>query len=206
MLKPTGKRGRPREFDPKIALAGASETFIRYGYSGASLDALARAMQLNKPSLYAAFGDKRALFLLVLEERYRRVGVRYRAQFEKGRTLEEALRNVFEDAVEVCLGEGGPPGCPIASAAATEALEDPAIGEATRQFRVRSDQGIAVWIRSKIEPERASLADGIARLASGVLYDIALRARGGESRAELRQLARDSSQILAGGTGRKRKR
>ncbi|HEY6556091.1 MAG TPA: TetR/AcrR family transcriptional regulator [Polyangiaceae bacterium] len=206
MLKPTGKRGRPREFDPKLALAGASETFIRYGYSGASLDALARAMQLNKPSLYAAFGDKRSLYLLVLEERYRRVGVRYRAQFDKGRTLEEALRNVFEDAVEVCLGEGGPPGCPIASAAATEALEDPEIGKATRQFRVMSDKGIAGWIRSKIEPERASLADGIARLASGVLYDIALRARGGESRAELRQLARDAAQILAGATGKKRKR
>lgn len=206
MLKPTGKRGRPREFDPKAALAGASETFIRYGYSGASLDALARAMQLNKPSLYAAFGDKRSLYLLVLKERYRRVGVRYRAEFEKGRTLEEALRNVFEDAVEVCLGEGGPPGCPIASAAATEALDDPAIGEATRQFRVMSDKGIAGWIRSKIEPERASLADGIARLASGVLYDIALRARGGESRAELRDLARDAAQILAGATGKKRAR
>lgn len=202
---PHRKRGRPREFDPSTALAAASQAFIRYGYSAASLDLLARAMGLNKPSLYAAFGDKRALYLKVLKERYRRVGVRYRAQFEKGRTLEEALRNVLEDAVEVCLGEGGPPGCPIASAAATEALEDLAIGEATRQFRVMADRAIAQWIRGKIEPERAPLADGIARLMNGVLYDIALRARGGESRAELRALAADAATILAGATGKLRR-
>lgn len=198
MVDSPRKRGRPREFDPVTALAAASQTFIRYGYAAASLDLLARAMNLNKPSLYAAFGDKRALYLLVLQERFRRVGVRYRAQFDKGPTLEDALRNVFEDAVEVCLGEGGPPGCPIASAAATDALEDPQIGEATRQFRVMTDQGIAHWVRSKIEPERAALADGIARLANGVLYDIALRARGGESRAKLRELAKDAATILAG--------
>ncbi|HMJ12964.1 MAG TPA: TetR/AcrR family transcriptional regulator, partial [Polyangiaceae bacterium] len=189
----TGKRGRPREFDLATALAAASETFIRQGYSGASLDALARAMQLNKPSLYAAFGDKRSLYLMVLKERYRRVGTRYRARFEKGRTLELALRNVFEDAVEVCLGEGGPPGCPIASAAATEALEDPEIGAVTRRFRELADKAIADWVRSKIEPERAPLADGIARVANGILYDIALRARGGETRAKLREIARDAA-------------
>jgi AcrR family transcriptional regulator len=156
-------------------------------------------MGLNKPSLYAAFGDKRTLYLRVLEERYRRVGLRYRARFEQGGTLQEALRNVFEDAVEVCLGEGGPPGCPIASAAATEALDDPAIGAATRQFRELADRAIARWIRDKLDPARAPLADGIARLANGVLYDIALRARGGESRASLRALARDAATILAGG-------
>jgi AcrR family transcriptional regulator len=201
MTNLTKKRGRPREFDPAVALAGAAETFLRYGYSGASLNELARSMQLNKPSVYAAFGDKRELFLSVLKERYRRVGVRYRAAFDKGRTLEQALRNVFEDAVEVCLGEGGPPGCPIASASATEALEDEAIREATRQFRAMSDKGLAQWIRGKFELNRRAQAEGIARLASGVLYDIALRARVGESRAKLRELARDAATILARASG-----
>lgn len=190
------KRGRPREFDPALALAGASEIFLRFGYSGASLNELARAMQLNKPSLYAAFGDKRELFLGVLKERYRRVAVRYRAAFDQGRTLEEALRNVFEQAVEVCLGEGGPPGCPIASAAATEALEDEAIRDATRRYRERTDKGLAQWIESKLEPKHAP-ADRIARLANGVLYDIALRARVGQSRAKLREIARDAAHVLA---------
>jgi AcrR family transcriptional regulator len=198
MAHPPKKRGRPRKFDPALALAGASETFIRHGYSGASIEALARAMQLNKPSLYAAFGDKRALYLTVLKERYRRVAVRYRAQFEKGRTLEDALRNVFEDAVEVCLGEGGPPGCPIASASATEALEDDAIRDATRQFRDMTDRGLAEWVRSKVELDSDALADSIARLASGTLYDLALRARVGESRAKLRVIARDAAKVLAG--------
>jgi AcrR family transcriptional regulator len=201
MSESTRKRGRPREFDPALALVGASETFLRHGYSGTSLEALTQAMQLNKPSLYAAFGDKRALFLTVLKERYRRVGVRYRAAFERGETLEEAFANVFSEAVEVCLGEGGPPGCPIASAAATEALEDEAIRAATAQFRVVADKVLAEWVRGKAGPGGSALADGIARMANGVLYDIALRARVGESRSKLRDIARDSAKILAGAAG-----
>lgn len=200
---PPRKRGRPREFDPAVALAGASAAFIRHGYSGASIDTLAEAMDLSRPSLYAAFGDKRALFLAVMKERYRRVAERYRAAFDRGRTLEDALGNLFEEAVEVCLGEGGPPGCPIASAAATDALDDRAIGEAARRFRVMADEGIAQWIRSK--GAAGSVADGIARLTNGTLYDIALRAHVGEPRAKLREIARDAATFLAGAARTKRR-
>src|SRR4051812_6511419 len=114
MTDPPKKRGRPREFDPAVALASAGKTFRRLGYTGTSLETLSSAMNLNKPSLYAAFGDKHALYLSVLRERARMVAERYHAAFEKGATLEDALRHLFDEAVEVSLGEGGPPGCPIA--------------------------------------------------------------------------------------------
>ena len=101
MTAVTKKRGRPREFDAADALASAGKTFLRHGYSGTSLEVLSAAMKLNKPSIYAAFGDKHALYMSVLEERYRMVAARYQAAFDEGRTLEESLRNVFDDAVDV---------------------------------------------------------------------------------------------------------
>jgi AcrR family transcriptional regulator len=203
MPEPTKKRGRPREFDPGIALTSAARTFLRHGYSGTSLETLTTDMKLNKPSFYAAFGDKKALFMTVLKARYLQVATRYQVAFDQGRTLEESLRNVFEDAVELCLGEGGPPGCPIASASATEALVDPEIGEFAREFRAMTDKGLTRWIRTRLERDGDISAEGIGRLSSSVLHDIALRARIGESRAKLREIARDAAKMLARAAGEK---
>lgn len=195
------KRGRPREFDPAEALASASEAFLRYGYAGTSLDTLSKAMNLNKPSLYAAFGDKHALYMSVLEARYRMVVARARTAFERGHTLEESLRNVFENAVEICLGEGGSPGCPIAAAATTESLVDDDVGEFTKRFRRQTDRGLANWISRKRSRENENSSETLGRMTNCILNDIAVRARLGESRAELFELARDSARVIARAAG-----
>ena len=64
---PPKRRGRPRAYDPQVALARAAETFWKAGYAGTSLDDLVAATGMNRPSLYAAFGDKRDLYLKTLE-------------------------------------------------------------------------------------------------------------------------------------------
>src|SRR4051812_40586855 len=61
------ERGRPRGFDPETVLDLATEVFWRHGFQGASLAELTAATGLSKPSLYAAFGDKEALYLRCLE-------------------------------------------------------------------------------------------------------------------------------------------
>ncbi len=63
--------GRPRKFDEAQALEKATQVFCEYGYEGAALSKLTEAMNINSPSLYAAFGDKEQLFLKVLDEYHR---------------------------------------------------------------------------------------------------------------------------------------
>ena len=60
-------KGRPREFCTEQALASALRVFWSKGYEGASMADLTEAMGITKPSLYAAFGNKEALFHKALD-------------------------------------------------------------------------------------------------------------------------------------------
>ncbi len=57
------RRGRPRAYQPEIALGKALELFRKGGFAATSLDDLSAATGMNRPSLYGAFGDKRELYI-----------------------------------------------------------------------------------------------------------------------------------------------
>lgn len=201
MIQSPKKRGRPRAFDPAVVLERATETFLKFGYSGASLDALTTSMGLNKPSLYAAFGDKRALFVRVLEDRANQVAKRIQAAFARGESLQGSLQEAFLEAVEIYTADDAPPGCLIVSGSSTEAVVDEGLAQFSREFFARCDHAVARWFTAKVPGGGDVSALNLSRLFNGVIHDIALRARVGESRARLRDYAEGAARALTKAAG-----
>ncbi len=84
--------GRQREFDEEIALEAAMSAFWANGFSGTSMADLTRAMGINKPSLYAAFGNKEALFVRALTHYLGKHGYPHAEKLQaKDRSLPERL-------------------------------------------------------------------------------------------------------------------
>src|ERR1700716_911622 len=122
----TRRRGRPRAYDPAVAMRQARDTFWRAGYAATSLDDLAAAMRMNRPSMYAAFGDKRALYLNAVSEYAQTSRVWLAGALARPWSLRDGLRAVYRYARDYYLaGDGSPRGCFLLGTAVTEANRDP---------------------------------------------------------------------------------
>jgi AcrR family transcriptional regulator len=104
-------RGRPRSFDEKEALEKATQVFWSKGYDGVTIDDLVAGMGVGRPSLYAVFGDKRAIFLRALRAYAEAKGARAAKALFSPRTLRDALAGFLRHAVEAATEEGSAPGC-----------------------------------------------------------------------------------------------
>src|SRR4029079_14289460 len=103
-------KGRPREFDADEALDRALEVCWRKGYEGASLAELTEAMGINRPSLYAAFGNKEALFRRAFD-RYADGPAAYTRDALKARTALEVAERLLRGAADALTDPIHPPGC-----------------------------------------------------------------------------------------------
>src|SRR3954468_11913717 len=198
---PAGKpRGRPPPHDPQVALARAAEKFWKAGYAGTSLDDLVEATGMNRPSLYAAFGDKRDLYLKTLEH-YREEGRALARHALAGEpTLRAFLKRFYDKALELYL-EGGPRGCYTIGTAATVA----AVDDGVRAFLAESMRTTDSFLRHQIENAqkrgkiaRDADAEALAYLASATLHTLAVRSRAGLPRKELDTLADAAIGVICG--------
>ena len=106
---------RPREFDPREALAKVTRVFWQQGYQATSYADLMKATRLSKQSLYCAFGDKRALFLKALQH-YRELTATAFTSLEQGSKSPLALlREVLYFAAFRHEMTGCPSGCLVAN-------------------------------------------------------------------------------------------
>src|SRR5439155_4144908 len=122
------RRGRPRAYQPEVALGRALDLFRKSGFAATSLDDLSAATGMNRPSLYGAFGDKRELYIKSYA-RYRADSRAAMAEiFKHQAPIRERLRRMFAVALDIYLsGEEGPRGCFTVMTAASEAIADPEI-------------------------------------------------------------------------------
>jgi AcrR family transcriptional regulator len=184
--------GRPREFDTETALELATSLFWRKGYEGTSLSDLTEALGITRPSLYAAFGNKEALFRLVLE-RYEAKAGAYRTRALQAPTAFEVARQLLEGAAELHGDSGNPVGCLGVHGALACSDEAEMIRRELSSHRIAGEAAIRRRLKqAKAEgdlPPDASPSD-LARYLSVVLYGMAVQSVGGASRAELRRAAK----------------
>lgn len=195
-------RGRPRAYDPATALTGATDAFWRQGYAGTSLDVLSDATDMNRPSMYAAFGDKRSLYLQTLDRYIAAADAGIERTLSQERSLAEELRRFYENALSLYLEQGEPPrGCYLLSTATIEATQDPEVGKkllnGLRGFE-RALESRLSYAKTAGELDASADPAALAMIASAVLHTIAIRARAGESRAALMSIAETAIKLICG--------
>lgn len=189
------RRGRPRGFDSGEVLGAATERFRTRGYAGTSLDDLVDATGLQRPSLYAAFGDKRALYLATLDRTIERAGRAFDQLIAADLPLKQSLKVMFRAVIDGFLtGETGPSGCIMVSTSATSAVDDAEIRARLAAFLKMEDDRIEQLLVARGDPA----ARAHARVATAVIHSLSVRARAGAPRDELEALAADCVTMIAG--------
>jgi AcrR family transcriptional regulator len=196
------RRGRPRAYDTEAALKRATETFWKTGYSGTSLDSIATATGMNPPSLYAAFGNKHALYLEALARYWEISLAATREALAEDRPLGESLMLAFDAALSIYFsGKGSARGCFVIGTAVAESVDDPAIrGSVAAGLRMIDADFEARFRAAQARGELKPDADpaSLAVLASATMHTIAIRARAGARRTELREIARKAVSVMCG--------
>jgi AcrR family transcriptional regulator len=198
------RRGRPRAYEPDVALGKALGLFRREGFAATSLDDLSAATGMNRPSLYGAFGDKRELYI----KSYRRYRDDARAAmadiFRDKLPIRKRLERIYAAALDIYLsGESGPLGCFTVMTAASEAVADPEIRAMVLEGFSGLDKAFgAAFRRAKDKGELPEGADPavLAQLASATVHTIAIRARARVPREELEAIVKGAIDVIVGKT------
>jgi len=184
--------GRPRAFDPDAALERAMHVFWSKGYEGASLSDLTQAMRINRPSLYAAFGNKEQLFRKVLD-RYVDGPLAYFAKALAAPKAREVVEQIFFGAAKMAGDPRIPAGCLMVQGAL-------AVGDAARSVRreaaarrIASEVALRCrFQRAKREgdlPPNTDPAD-LSRYVMTVLQGMAVQGANGAGRDQLGRVAK----------------
>jgi AcrR family transcriptional regulator len=194
------RRGRPRAYEPDVALAKALDLFRQGGFAATSLDDLSAATGMNRPSLYGAFGDKRELYI----KSYQRYRDDARAAsidiFRQEMPIRQRLARIYTVALDIYLsGESGPRGCFTVMTAGSEAVADPEIRAMVVDALLQLDRAFANCFR--LAEEKGELRNDVdpevlAQLASATIHTIAIRARAGVARSDLEAIVNGAIEVM----------
>jgi AcrR family transcriptional regulator len=166
------------------------QVFWRKGYEGASLDDLTKAMGINRPSLYATFGDKETLFRKALD-RYAEGPFSYIHRALEEKTARQAAEKLLRESVMLVTNPNNPRGCLFVQGALA-AGDGGAL--ACRELAGRRQMGVALlrkrFKRAKFEGDLPPDTDpaALARYVATVLNGIAVQAAGGATKRDLERV------------------
>ena len=190
---------RPREFDEMTALEAAIECFWQNGYEATSVRDLGEKMRLSAPSLYNAYGDKRALYERALEH-YLDQSARARIKrLEESLPPKQAVRQFIEEIIRHSVNDPERRGCFLINSALEVAPHDREL----RVFVADRFAEIESFFHRSIKAAQAEgtvpqnrAAKDLARLLLGVLLGIRVLARSKPERALLEGVARPALALL----------
>ncbi len=195
-------RGRPRHFEEDVALDEAVKVFWAKGFDGASLDDLVAATGVSRPSLYATFGDKEALFLRCIERYTEQMGTLAVEALNNGAGVRSSMASFLRQTVERTTGERTPSGCLMASV--VPLVKDPKV----KEFAARAQEQAGAMIERRLE---AAVAAGElpssfpcaarSRQIGATAMALALHARMGTPRATLLTDADEAIALIFGAAG-----
>ncbi|WP_132387063.1 TetR/AcrR family transcriptional regulator [Novosphingobium sp. PhB165] len=176
-------RGRPREFDPEQALTAALRVFWERGYESASMAELTEAMGITKPSLYACFGNKEALFKKALDL-YERDKMAYVGKALEAPTARGVAERLLNGAVATHCGGNGtdPHGCLSVISTVACTMEDASIRDFIAARRLATEESlIQRFERAKGEGDLPETIDprALAHCLMTVLQGMSVKAQGG---------------------------
>jgi AcrR family transcriptional regulator len=182
-------RGRPRTFDPDVALRQALDLFWERGYEGTSLNDLAQAMGIASASIYACFGSKEELFRKVMAHYAATSGGPPRRALREQPTARGAIHAMLRATADQITGPDTPHYCMLILAAPTGAVENHAVREFLAegrrgQLREIGDRLARGVVDGDLNVPSAGL-DAIARYYATVVQGLSVQARDGATRAEL---------------------
>jgi TetR/AcrR family transcriptional regulator, copper-responsive repressor len=194
------RRGRPRAYQPEIALGRALDLFRKDGFAATSLDDLCAATGMNRPSLYGAFGDKRELYIKTYQHHRAAARAAMIDIFKDEQPIQQRLERIYAAALDIYLsGEAGPRGCFTVMTIASEAISDPQIRAMVLDAVFEIDKTFTTCFRTAREKgELSSSADPVvlAQLASATIHHVAIRARAGVPRKALEAIVKGAIDVM----------
>jgi AcrR family transcriptional regulator len=197
-MKTSQPVGRPREFDMQKALDAAVRVFWLKGYEGTSLPDLTKAMGINRPSLYAAFGNKEALFRKAIDRYVEGPGAHVNRALELP-TARQVIEQLFFGGIDLMAGSQNPTGCFLVQTALTCGDEAACVRKETAKRRTKGQ----TLLRKRFEravaegdlPAKTNPAD-LAGYVTTVIHGMSVQAAGGATRNELKKVAEMAMRAL----------
>jgi AcrR family transcriptional regulator len=193
-----GKTGRPIGFDKDAALEVAMLLFWKRGFEGTSMTDLTQAMGLNPSSIYAAFGDKHALFSLAVK-RYMKTRAQYATKALEQPTLKKVIRALFDSTVaflttpnhpSTCMTLAGAVGCSVEASPARDMMT-----EIRKQNEAAMRERFLLAQKSR-ELSKDINVDDYTRYLSTIIAGLSIQAANGSTKAELKRTAQMALQHL----------
>jgi AcrR family transcriptional regulator len=193
-----GKTGRPISFDKDAALEAAMLLFWARGFEGTSMADLTRAMGLNPSSIYAAFGDKHALFSRAVK-RYINIRAQYATKALEEPTLKKVIRALFDNTIAFLTTPGHPPTCMTLAGAVGCSVDAAPARDLMREIRKQNEVAMRerlLQARKSGELSKDVNVDDYTRYLSSIIAGLSIQAANGSTKAELKRTAQMALQHL----------